>query len=180
MDTDDRNSAQRRHIMELNRWKLIAGGAALVGVSIGGAAAAADSDEGFDLNDRQAIELTAETNRAATGFDIPPVDLSPESPDSPNESPEESPDSPFDSPDDEGWVDPSPESPDSPNESPEESPDSPSDSPDDEGWVDPSPESPESPDASLQDSPQPAPAPAPADDSPGSPDSPDSPNSADS
>jgi hypothetical protein len=148
--------------MELNRWKLIAGGAALAGVAIGGAAASADTEGGFDLNDRQAIELTAETTSVEAEFDLPAVDLSPESPDSPNESAEESPDSPFDSPNDEGWEDPSPESPDSPNGSPQDSPEpAPAPAADD---------SPVSPDDSPES----------PDDSPESPDSPDSPNSADS
>jgi hypothetical protein len=142
MDTSDPDRTQRRIIMELNRWKLIAGGAALVGVAVGGAAASANSDDGFDLNDRKVIELTAERSTADTGFDIVPLDLSPESPDSPNESAEESPDSPFDSPDDEGFVDPSPESPDSPNESPEDSP-APAPAP----AADDSPGSPDSPDS---------------------------------
>jgi hypothetical protein len=173
MDASSSCRLPRRNIMELNRWKLIAGGAALVGVAVGGVAAAADTDDGFDLNDRHVIELTEDTRSTDAGFDNVPVDLSPESPASLNESAEESPDSPFDSPDDEGFVDPSPESADSPNESAEESPDSPSDSPDDEGFVDPSPESPDSPNESPEDSPA-------ADDSPGSPDSPDSPGSPDS
>lgn len=135
--------------MELNRWKLIAGGAALVGVAVGGVAAA-DTDDGFELNDQQVIELTEEPDVSDTGFDrIVVTDDSPESPDSPNESPEDSPDSPFDSPDDEAFNDGSPESPDSPNESPEDSP-----------AVAPA----------ADDSPA----------SPDSPDSPDSPNSADS
>jgi hypothetical protein len=129
--------------MELNRWKLIAGGAALVGVAVGGAAAA-DTDDGFDLNDRQVIELTEDTGSTDAGIEIVPVDLSPESPDSPNESAEESPDSPFDSPDDDGFVDPSPESPDSPNESPEDSP-APAPAADDSPGSPDSPDSPDSP-----------------------------------
>ena len=135
--------------MQLTRWKLIAGGAALIGATAGGIAAA--NDDGFDLNDRRgSIELN---DQGGTG---PNLDLrfddSPESADSPNESVEES--------------------ADSPNESVEESADSPSDSPDDAGFVDQSPESADSPNESAGDSP--VSAPAPANDSPGSPDSPDS------
>jgi hypothetical protein len=106
--------------MQLTRWKLIAGGAALVGVTAGGIAAA--SDDGFDLNDRSgAIELNDDRGTGAN-LDLIVGDGSPESVDSPNESVEESADSPFDSPDDAGLVDPSPESADSPNESAEDSP----------------------------------------------------------
>ena len=128
--------------MEPNRWKLIAGGAALIGVTVGGVAAA-DSDDGIELNDRRVIELTEDNGVADTDFgQVVVADASPESPDSPNESPEDSPDSPFDSPDDELFVDPSPESPDSPNESPDDSP-APAPAP----AADDSPGSPDSPDS---------------------------------
>jgi len=144
--------------MELTRWKLIAGGAALVGVAAGGIAATAD--DGIDLNDRRGvIELTDNTDNTG-GANVVADDGSPESADSPNESVEESADSPFDSPDDAGFVDPSAESADSPNESVAESADSPN--------------------LTAEDSPAPAPAPV-ADDSPAdSENSDDSPDSADS
>ena len=136
--------------MERNRWKLIAGGAALLGVTAGAITAAAD-DGGFGLNDRRAaIDLAADDSGNALAAQTD--DGSPESADSPNESVEESTDSPFDSPGDPGWVDPSPESADSPNESPTESADSPNDSPGDPGWVDPSPESADSPNESPTES----------------------------
>lgn len=130
--------------MQLTRWKLIAGGAALVGVTAGGVAAA--SDDGFDLNDRRgAIELNDDRG---TGANPDPIvdDSSPESADSPNESVDESTDSPFDSPDDAEFVDSSPESADSPNESVEESVDS--------------TQSADAPNERAQDSPVSAPAPA--------------------
>lgn len=127
--------------MESNRWKLIAGGAALIGVTVGGVAAA-NSDDGFELNDQRGIELT-DTRVSDTGFDPIGVE-SPESPDSPNESPAESPDSPFDSPDDEGFNEASPESPDSPDESPDDSP-APATGGDDSPASPNSPDSPDSP-----------------------------------
>jgi hypothetical protein len=105
--------------MELTRWKLIAGGAAIVGATVGGLAAAG-ADDGIELNDRP--EATQLTDTTIPTDDFLLFDDSPESPDSPNESVEESADSPFDSPDDEGFVDPSPESADSPNESAQDSP----------------------------------------------------------
>jgi hypothetical protein len=129
--------------MELNRWILIAGGAALVGMAAGGISAAT-ADDGIELNDRRG-EIVLDAGDTS-GADFTALDDSPESADSPNESVEESADSPFDSPDDPGFVDPSPESADSPNESVEESADSPFDSPDDPEFV----------------APAPAPAPAPA------------------
>jgi len=147
--------------MELTRWKLVAGGAALVGITTGGLAAA-NADDGFDLNDRGGvIELIDETQGAddTDGSNLVLADDSPESPDSPNESAEESPDSPFDSPDDEGFVGAVTVVDDSPDESPEDSPAT---------VVD---DSPDSPDESPEDSPATAPA---ADDSPDSPDSLDS------
>ena len=132
--------------MELNRWKLIAGGAALVGMAAGGIGAA-NADDGIELNDRRGeIVLDAGDNN---GAEFTAFDDSPESADSPNESVEESADSPSDSPDDPGFVDPLPESADSPNESVEESADSPSDSLDDPEFVAPAP------------APAPSPAPAP-------------------
>ena len=82
--------------MELSRWKVIAGGAALAGIAAGGVIGA-NADDGIDLNDRRpAISL------ADDAADSPAVadDGSPESADSPNESVDESADSPFDSPDD--------------------------------------------------------------------------------
>lgn len=130
--------------MELTRWKLIAGGAALVGAAAGGIAAA-NADDGFGLSDRGVISLSDDD---IGNTDVVFDDGSPESVDSPNESADESADSPFDSPDDPDFVDSSPESADSPNESAEDSPapasastgsDS-SDSPD-------SPDSPESADS---------------------------------
>ena len=90
--------------MELNRWKLMAGGAALIGVAAGGVTAAT-ADDGIDLNDRRGeiVLIQADT---ATGADFTALDDSPESADSPNESVEESADSPFDSPDDAEFVAP--------------------------------------------------------------------------
>lgn len=109
--------------MELNRWKLVAGGAALVGASIGAVAVAdSDGDNPFGLNERAAIALADEARGAGIGPSDVVDDGSPESADSPNESFVDSADSPFDSPDDPGWVDPSPESADSPNESAQDSP----------------------------------------------------------
>jgi hypothetical protein len=153
--------------MELNRWKLIAGGAALVGIAAGGINAAT-ADDGLELNDRQGQIVLVDTTTTAPDTTL--LDDSPESADSPNESVEESADSPFDSPDDPGWVDPSPESADSPNESVEESADSPFDSPDDAGFVAPAP----------APTPAPAPPPPPAGGSADSGNSPDSPDSGDS
>lgn len=118
--------------MEPNRWKLIAGGAALV------VATGACADDGFDVNDLGG-DVTETTNAGAD------FDGSPESADSPNESIQESPDSPNDSPDDAGYVDPSPESADSPNESIEDSPD-PAPAPAPPPTADDSPASPDSPD----------------------------------
>ena len=144
--------------MELTRWKLVAGGAALVGITTGGLAAA-NADDGFDLNDRGGvIELIDETEGAddIVGSNLVGADDSPESPGSPNESVEESPDSPFDSPDDEGFVGAVTVVDDLPDQSPEDSPAT---------VVD------DSPNESPEDSPATAPA---ADDSPDSPDSPDS------
>jgi len=128
--------------MELTpRWKLVAGGAALLGSTVGVVAGATGGT--FGLNDQRPVIELADS----ASFDDVADDGSPESADSPNESVEESADSPFDSPDDPDYVDASPESADSPNDS-------------------------------AQDSP--APAPAPADDSPASPVSADSPDSGDS
>ncbi|NLV55762.1 MAG: hypothetical protein GXY13_09150, partial [Acidimicrobiales bacterium] len=81
------------------RWKLIAGGAAIIGVVTGGVTAA--TTDGFPLNDRRdAIELTAAEDVGEQDTTTTTVDPSPESADSPNESVEDSWDSPFDSPDD--------------------------------------------------------------------------------
>ncbi len=91
--------------MELNRWKLIAGGAALAGMAAGGIGAAT-ADDGIELNDRRGeIVLDAgDTN----GADFATLDESPESADSPNESVDESADSPSDSNDDAEFVTPAP------------------------------------------------------------------------
>ncbi len=107
--------------MEINRWKLIAGGAALVGVVAGGVALADDGPP--NLNDRRpGVTLSESALLNAAPPSAATDDGSPESADSPNESVEESTDSPFDSPGDPDWVDASPESADSPNESAEDSP----------------------------------------------------------
>ena len=91
--------------MELNRWKLIAGGAALVGMAAGGIGAA-NADDGIELNDRRGeIVLDAGDNN---GAEFTAFDDSPESADSPNESVEESADSPSDSLDDPEFVAPAP------------------------------------------------------------------------
>ncbi|MCU0272564.1 MAG: hypothetical protein MUE34_04960 [Acidimicrobiales bacterium] len=109
-----------------NRWKLIAGGAALAGVVTGGLSVAG-ADDGWVLRDPvDTIDLAAVTTTVPLP-ELPPKllpaeDLSPESVDSPNESVEESVDSPFDSPDDPAPFDLSPESADSPLESAEDSP----------------------------------------------------------
>jgi hypothetical protein len=140
--------------MNLDRWKLIAGGAALVGVTAGGIVGAGAGDDGPELKDRRAaIEVVDDRNDAGQ-----PGDGSPESVDSPNASVQESAESPFDSPGDPGWADPSPESADSPNESPGDSAESPFDSPGDPGWADPSPETADSPNDSAEDSPVAAPS----------------------
>jgi hypothetical protein len=154
--------------MELARWKVIAGGACLLGVVAGGIAAA--DDAGIDLNDRRAPVALSD---AASSDSAPnrPADASPESADSPNESVAESADSPFDSPDDPRLPDFSPESADSPDASFGESANSPFDSPDDP-QLDFAPPPPPPP--------APAPAPAPAADSYESPVSFDSPDSGDS
>ena len=116
-------------------------------VALGTVTGIAFATDGIDLQDHaDAIQLASATKFAdGTADEVIGVDVSPESADSPAESPFDSPESPTDSPDDPGWVDPSPESVDSPAESPGDSPESPADSPDDPFWVDPSPESADSP-----------------------------------
>lgn len=117
------------------RWKLIGGGAALAGLTVGGVAGASglafglnDQRPPIELSERAALRSTQQVSATtlSTNFfaadDAGFEDLSPESADSPNESVEDSADSPFDSPDDAGFVDLSPESVDSPNESAEDSP----------------------------------------------------------
>jgi hypothetical protein len=126
--------------MPVNRqWKIVGAAALALGALTGTALA----------SERIAIEDPSDPIELASSADLADLDLSPESADSPGESPFDSPESPADSPDDPGWVDGSPESADSPFESPLDSPVSPA-SP---AWVPPAP----------------APAPAPVWDSPASP-----------
>jgi hypothetical protein len=90
--------------MELTQWKMIAGGAAIVGASVG-ALAASGSDEPIELNDPLAVVQLSDTT--IPDYDLPVVADSPESPDSPNESAQ---DSPAPAP-----VQPAGDSPDSPD-----------------------------------------------------------------
>lgn len=111
--------------MPMNRWKLIAGSAAVAGLALGGTAVA-DSGGGIDLREKQSAVQLANPAAGAVGDAAPvPVasdDGSPESADSPNESLQDSAGSPFDSPDDPQFAGPSPESAGSPNESAQDSP----------------------------------------------------------
>jgi hypothetical protein len=139
--------------MELTRWKLIAGGAALAGVVAGGVAAA--DTNGLALNDRRDPLVLGQTPSSAVKAQTTPtvptpttavtVDVSPETADSPTESVADS-------------VDPSPETADSPLDSAQDSP----------AYVPP------------PAPPAPAPAPAPGGDSYDSPVSVDSPDGGDS
>jgi hypothetical protein len=123
--------------MPLNRTWTIAGPAALL---FGAATGLAVTNDSLDLRDRtDPVELQS----SSPVDDILGVDASPESADSPGESPFDSPESPTDSPDDPGFVDPSPESADSPGDSPF---DSPAPAPASSGGGD-SPDSPDSPES---------------------------------
>ncbi len=83
---------------------------ALTGVT--GMAFAAD---GISLNDRtDPITLDQADDSGTTDAPTTTIDMSPESADSPAESPFDSVESATDSPDDPGYIDPSPESADSP------------------------------------------------------------------
>jgi hypothetical protein len=84
-----------------------------------GATLAAASDDGGVNDQRQAPVVAMVDSRPDLAQpDLAQPELSPESADSPGESPFDSADSVTDSPDDPGFVDPSPESADSPGESP--------------------------------------------------------------
>jgi hypothetical protein len=79
----------------MSTWKVLTVGAALTGLGIAGAGIAA-ADEGVRAAAPQPISVSAADPAGA------PLagDLSPESADSPFESPVDSPESPYDSPDD--------------------------------------------------------------------------------
>src|SRR5688572_5877100 len=112
------------------KWKV----ASLAAAAIGGLTGVALADDGeISLNDPSTpIALAGDdgaqgSTTTSTTLPAAVVEPSPESADSPVESPFESVESPTDSPDDAGYVDPSPESADSPVESPFESVESPTD-----------------------------------------------------
>lgn len=99
--------------MNLKRPWIVAG-ATVALAGFGATLAVASSDDG-GLNDQRQAPVVEMVDSQP---DPSQPDLSPESADSPGESPFDSADSPTDSPDDRDYVDPSPESTDSPGESP--------------------------------------------------------------
>ena len=93
-------------------WKILTVGAALSGLGIAGAGVAL-ADGGSPATDVRPIAVSAPAANAPQAL-APAVntgmgDLSPESADSPFESPVDSADSPFDSPDDRGGIDDTPD-----------------------------------------------------------------------
>jgi hypothetical protein len=88
----------------MSTWKVLTLGAALTGLGVAGAGIAA-AEEGALVPAVQPISVPA-----ADGTGAPLVaDPSPESADSPFESPADSPESPYDSPDDHAFGDDTPE-----------------------------------------------------------------------
>ncbi|MGW4462353.1 hypothetical protein [Micromonospora sp. NPDC004704] len=102
--------------MHINRpWRIIAGAGAAALVA-GLTAGAATADAGIELRDKVSpIQVNTQVDQVA-------ADDSPESADSPYQSPFDSTNSASDSPGDPQWVDPSPESADSANASAADSP----------------------------------------------------------
>ena len=103
--------------MRINRpWRIVAGAGAAALVAAGLSAGAAAASDGIELRDKiSPIQVNTQVDHAVS-------DDSPESADSPYQSPFDSGDSASDSPDDAQWVDPSPESADSANASAADSP----------------------------------------------------------